>query len=143
MKKWQFFIFLALTVWGGSMLMAATASNTGSVMSNVNNSMVGNTHSGMMSHAGGTGMHGASGEYMQAMQGMHDDMMRGVQDPDPDAAFARGMIPHHRGAVDMAKIELKYGKDPELRKLAQTIIDAQEKEIKFMRDWLEKKGLSQ
>ena len=45
------------------------------------------------------------------------------------------MIPHHQGAIDMAKVELKYGKDPELKKLAQDIIDAQEKEISFMKDW--------
>ena len=55
-----------------------------------------------------------------------------------DADFARGMIPHHQGAVEMAKIELEFGKDPELRKLAEDIIKAQETEIAFMKDWLEK-----
>ena len=82
----------------------------------------------------------ATREYLKAMDDMHADMMSGIMDPDPDAAFVRGMLPHHRGAVDMARTELKYGKDPELRKLAQDIIEAQEKEIKFMQEWLDKHG---
>jgi uncharacterized protein (DUF305 family) len=57
-----------------------------------------------------------------------------------DADFVRGMIPHHQGAIDMAKVQLAHGKDPELRKLAQSIIADQEKEIATMRDWLRKNG---
>jgi uncharacterized protein (DUF305 family) len=55
---------------------------------------------------------------------------------DADKDFAVMMIPHHQGAIDMAKVELEYGKDPELRDLARKIIDAQESEIKFLNDWL-------
>lgn len=52
-----------------------------------------------------------------------------------DKDFVAGMIPHHQGAIDMAKVELRYGKDPALRKLAQTIIAAQQREIAVMKNW--------
>jgi uncharacterized protein (DUF305 family) len=54
---------------------------------------------------------------------------------DADKDFVNGMIPHHQGAVDMAKVELKYGKDPQMRKLAQNIIASQNKEIALMKAW--------
>ena len=64
------------------------------------------------------GMHGGNSthkgnpmnqEYMKAMDSMHGAMLDGIMDPDPDTAFVRGMLPHHQGAVDMARIELKSG----------------------------------
>jgi uncharacterized protein (DUF305 family) len=57
---------------------------------------------------------------------------------NPDVDFAKNMIPHHQGALDMAKALLKDGKDPELRKLAEDVIKAQEKEINFLNEWLKK-----
>lgn len=76
--------------------------------------------------------------YQESM-GSHDVMMNGTQENDPDIAFVKGMIPHHQGAIDMAKIQLKYGKTEQMRKLAEDIIKAQQVEIDFMKQWLEKK----
>ncbi|WGL28610.1 DUF305 domain-containing protein [Pectobacterium brasiliense] len=78
--------------------------------------------------------------YMKGMDAMHTEMMEGMQSSDPDIAFAKGMIAHHRGAIDMAKTELQYGKDPELRKLAEEIIKAQQPEIDQMEAWLKKQN---
>ena len=78
--------------------------------------------------------------YAATMDAMHDPMLEGMADPDPDAAFIKGMIPHHQGAVDMGKVVLQYGTDPDVRNLAQHIIADQQIEILQMRDWLEKSG---
>ena len=77
--------------------------------------------------------------YQDANVKMHKDMDIAYSG-DADVDFARGMIPHHQGAVDMAKVILAHGKDPELRKLAEAVIASQEKEIAFMREWLKKNG---
>jgi uncharacterized protein (DUF305 family) len=70
---------------------------------------------------------------------MHKDMAI-TYTGDADTDFLRGMIPHHQGAVDMAKVVLEHGKDPEVKKLAQEVIAAQEKEIAWMKEWLAKNG---
>ncbi|UCI19573.1 DUF305 domain-containing protein [Mesorhizobium sp. B2-1-8] len=74
--------------------------------------------------------------YKAAMDKMHTDMMASQYTSNADVDFVRGMIPHHQGAIDMAKVELANGKDPEIRKLAEGVIAAQEAEIKQMQDWL-------
>jgi len=72
--------------------------------------------------------------YRHAMTKM-DQGMAITYSGDADKDFVAGMIPHHQGAVDMAQVELAYGKDKQLRKLAQDIIKAQQKEIAFMERW--------
>ncbi|MBZ9673296.1 DUF305 domain-containing protein [Mesorhizobium sp. ES1-3] len=74
--------------------------------------------------------------YKAAMDKMHTDMMASQYTGNADVDFVRGMIPHHQGAIDMAKVELANGKDPEIRKLAEGVIAAQEAEVKQMQDWL-------
>lgn len=76
--------------------------------------------------------------YADGMDAMHSDMMAGIADTNPDRAFARGMLSHHIGAVNMATLQFKYGKNEEMRKLAQEIIDNQQPEIEQMQNWLAK-----
>lgn len=77
--------------------------------------------------------------YRDANTKMHKDMDIAYSG-DADADFVRGMIPHHQGAIDMARIVLAHGKDPEIRKLAESVIRDQEKEVAMMQDWLKKNG---
>lgn len=81
----------------------------------------------------------ATKAFKEAGMKMHKDMAI-TYSGDTDADFLRGMIPHHQGAIEMAKIELAHGKDPEARKLAETIIRDQEKEVAMMREMLKKLG---
>jgi hypothetical protein len=98
------------------------------------------THSG---HGAPDAAQGAAAAYGAAMDRMHEPMMKGVANPDPDAAFVLGMIPHHQGAVDMAEIVLKFGKDHQNHELARHIIADQKREIAAMRAWLKQKNLPQ
>jgi uncharacterized protein (DUF305 family) len=77
----------------------------------------------------------------KAFKAANDKMHAGMNIPfsgNADVDFVKGMLPHHQGAVDMAKIVLQHGKDPALKKLARDIIKAQDKEIAFMNRWLAK-----
>ncbi len=81
----------------------------------------------------------ASMAFMQANDRMHSGMAIEFSG-NADVDFVRGMLPHHQGAVDMARIVLEHGSDPEVRKLAEAVIAAQEAEIAWMQDWLAANG---
>jgi uncharacterized protein (DUF305 family) len=77
----------------------------------------------------------------KAFKAANDKMHGGMNIPfsgNADVDFVKGMVPHHQGAVEMAKIVLQHGKDPALKKLARDIIKAQDKEIALMQRWLAK-----
>ncbi len=77
----------------------------------------------------------ATAGYKQAMAAM----MKGMDHPysgNADRDFVTGMLPHHQGAVGMARVELQYGHDPALLRLAREIIASQTREEMFMRGWL-------
>ena len=75
-------------------------------------------------------------ELKSSMEKMHVAMMSIESTGKPDVDFIRLMIPHHQAAIDMAKTELMYGKDPQMRRLAQEIITDQQSEIEVMQLWL-------
>lgn len=68
----------------------------------------------------------------EAMSLMDYRMTNAAMNGNPDHDFAAMMIPHHEGAIDMAKVELLYGRDPVLRRLAQEIVVTQGSEIAVM-----------
>lgn len=74
-------------------------------------------------------------EFRAASDRMHRDMTIAYTG-NADRDFAAGMIPHHQGAIDMARIVLRHGADPEMRALAENIIRAQEAEIAQLRAFL-------
>ena len=84
----------------------------------------------------------STAEFEAGAARMHGDMAI-TYSGNADIDFARGMIPHHQGAIDMAQVQLRHGKDPAMRKLATEIIQAQEKEIAFLRNWLAKHDKAQ
>lgn len=67
---------------------------------------------------------------------MHLAMSSVVRSGDSDVDFVRLMLPHHQAAIDMARTQLMYGKDPQMRRLAQEIITDQQSEIQLMQMWL-------
>lgn len=94
-------------------------------------------NSNMMDMAKGAAS--TASQALSALDKVNETMMKNMSikmSGNADVDFIKMMLAHHQGAVDMAEVELKYGKDPEARKLAETIIAAQQKEIAQMQDWL-------
>jgi uncharacterized protein (DUF305 family) len=81
----------------------------------------------------------ASKAFSEANKKMHKDMAIAFSG-NADADFAKGMIPHHQGAIDMSMIVMKHGKDAVVQKLATDIIAAQKTEIAQMSTWLARNG---
>jgi uncharacterized protein (DUF305 family) len=75
-------------------------------------------------------------ELITSMERMHMAMAQVARSGNSDIDFVRLMLPHHQAALDMAKTQLVYGKDPQMRRLAQEIITDQQLEIELMRLWL-------
>lgn len=75
-------------------------------------------------------------ELIASMDKMHMAMSAVSQSGNIDVDFVRLMLPHHQAAIDMAKTQLLYGKDPQMRRLAQEIITDQQLEIELMQRWL-------
>ena len=84
----------------------------------------------------------ATKAYRAANMKMHEGMNLKFSN-DADVDFIRGMIPHHQGAIDMAKVVLEHGKDPQARKWAEDIIREQAREIAEMKAWLAKNAKAQ
>ena len=78
-------------------------------------------------------------ELIASMDKMHMAMTAVARSGNSDVDFVRLMLPHHQAAIDMAKTQLLYGKDPQMRRLAQEIITDQQSEIALMQLWLKQK----
>ncbi len=75
-------------------------------------------------------------DYTKSLTRMYDEMKIGMGYNDPDTTFAKAMLGHHRGALDLVTIELKYGDDASMQELAQRIGDEQQAEMAIINKWL-------
>ena len=96
-------------------------------------------------HVGHGGHSAAAGDTVatREFKAVHERMMRDMDLPftgDPDVDFRVHMIPHHQGAIDMARVALKHAGDAWTRQLAESVIVEQQREIAEMQAWLASRG---
>lgn len=135
-NRLRYVIALAVAlVVGWAFTGDATAQSGGGAMPMQPKQMSGAAGGPSQDHHGTSSTEPVISAYQAVNEKMHRDMMITFTG-DADRDFVAGMIPHHQGAIDMAEVVLKYGKDPEIRTLANEIIVAQKKEIALMKEWL-------
>jgi len=100
-----------------------------------------NGQQAMHKHAIKSESDSAWAELQSSMEKMHLAMHSVAASGNSDVDFVRLMVPHHHAAIDMAKTQLLYGKDPQMRRLAQEIIADQQSEIDLMNLWLKEHRL--
>jgi uncharacterized protein (DUF305 family) len=122
---------IKIATFAAALLLASTCAQA-------DDTMPGMQHD--MPMAAGSEMHSPSSAAFMATNAKMHEAMSIQMTGDADVDFVRGMIGHHQGAIDMARIELQYGKDKKIRKLAEEIIKAQEGEIAMMKAWLKAHG---
>jgi len=108
---------------------------------------VGLLHGGVQSETRGHGSQPDSdvnwSELVASMEKMHMSMAAIKRSGNADVDFVELMLPHHQAAIDMAKTQLLYGKDAQMRRLAQEIITDQQLEIELMQRWLKQRESTQ
>jgi uncharacterized protein (DUF305 family) len=120
-----------------ALALSSTFASAQSNQGTMNHSMPGMTSGDMKGMDGHSKL--AMGEYMSAMKKM-DAAMMAAKGSSADATFARKMMAHHQGAIDMAQIELKHGMDADAKRIAQQTIDENTKGKADLENWLKSHG---